>query len=235
MSKNNKSERTQNSNLKEDLNSSRLVNVKKIKPIKHITPKDKISENNSRNKLFLQQQKNYLKNRKIPLISNWLSRRAEIKKALKKIKTYEKAPFTFVFGLTLMSMVLSAYSILTSMLIESVEFMANLVKTLTWIGWIVGEVVDLSFQAIGFGITVFITMIQLAITAYIAYFRWKYSSFLRRKLLKRYLWIFVPFLSIVPIANLIPWPLLSIYLLHKHLKKRAKDGQKVLKKYNIRY
>lgn len=206
--------------------------TKKIRPMRRIAVTNSAKENSSRNKLFLQQQQNHLRIRSKRLTSK---EKLEIKKALKKIKTFEKAPFLLAFSFAMMSMILSAYSQISSILIESVEFVANLIKLIPWIGWVIGTIVDVSFQAVGFGITIFVSLLQFVVTVYIAYFRWKYSTFLEKYLLKRYTWIFVPFLSLLPIASLIPWPMLSLYILHKQLKKRAKEGKKVLKKYHIKY
>lgn len=233
---NNKSARREYAKKKAEITANRIlksseISSTKIRPIRQISKTSKVAESTSRNSLFLKQRQHFLNTRQTkPLTGRQIEK---VKEAIEDIKVFENAPFILAYAFALGSLILSLYSQLTSLLASSVELMTNLIKIVPYIGWIVAEILDAGVQAIGFALALFISLIQFCLSLYIMYFRWKNTTFLKRFLVKRFTWAFIPLLSLIPLANLIPWSVLSVYILQKQLKKRANRGRKLLKKYNI--
>lgn len=240
MSENNKSARKKyiqkkTSSVATKISSSpKLSNNRKIRPVRKISKVS--SEKFSRNRLFLEQQRQHiLKNRIKPLT---IKQKKRIKESLKDIKRFEGAPFMLVYAFGLVSLLLSLYSLLTSILTSSIDLMLDLllaIPFLGWVSWTVGQVANAGVQAIAFGLSILVGLLQFSISMYVSYFIWRYSTFMQRFLVRRFSFVILPLLSLIPLINLIPWTVLSVFALQRLLKKRSREGYSVLKKYRVKF
>ena len=189
-------------------------------------------EANVRNTLArLQNQNVAIYNRSSRTRLSAKSKRA-IKKAISDINKYRKVNFILAYSFAMANYMLSIYKVIVSMLMIVASLGASAIAStiLPLLGTALTGVV---FSSISVMLNMFLFIMQGFLTGYVSYFVWKNSSFMRRKFLRRFAFISMPILTIFPIP--IPWDVMAIYILQRNLKKRAKKGERVLKKYNISY
>jgi len=142
------------------------------------------------------------------------------KKYQRIIKRYEKSPFILLYSLAVTIAILDLLSTGFSFALYILG------TTASWIP-ILGTLIESVAGLTSMISSIFLGIISLMMSLYIAIFVWTHTDFITRKII--YITL-IMIIDLIPVINLIPITLIVVFLVQNTMKKEVEDAENKLKR-----